>query len=200
MLGEVAERADPSGAPADAAQTQHDSPTLADVYRLHSGFVWRIVRRLGVPDAAVEDVMHDVFMVVHRRLPEYDGRAAMTTWLFHLTRGVVSNYKRGKDREGRRLSLVRPKPVAAPSPEAHTERRQAADFVRRFIAELDSDKRRLFELVEIDGLPVPEAAEICKIKLNTAYSRLRAARRAFAEAVAILTDEQKRRAAGGRSA
>lgn len=176
--GDVAKRAEPH----DAGPTPANRPSLAEVYRAHSGFVWRVVRRLGIPDAAVEDVMHDVFIVVARRLPEYDGRAAMTTWLFHLTRGVASNYKRGKDREGRRLELVPPKP-ATPSPETHTERRQAADFVRGFLATLDPGKRRVFELVEIDGLPVPEVAEICAINLNTAYSRLRAARRAFAQAV-----------------
>lgn len=189
--GEVAERAvsslsegadaDPSK-PADLGDASH--PTLAEIYRAHSGFVWRLVRRLGVPDLAVEDLMHDVFMVVHRRLPEYDGRAAMTTWLFHITRGVVSNYKRGKHREDRRLELVSPKPCPTPSPESHTERRQAADFVRRFVARLDPPKRRVFELTEIDGLPVPHVAEICNINLNTAYSRLRAARQQFAQAVA----------------
>jgi RNA polymerase sigma-70 factor, ECF subfamily len=128
--------------------------------------------------------MHDVFMVVHRRLHEYDGRAAMTTWLFHITRGVVSNYKRGQDREGRRIALVQPKPAPAPSPEAHTERRRAADFVRAFIDGLEPRKRRVFELAEVDGLPIPQVAEICRINLNTAYSRLRAARRQFAQAVA----------------
>jgi RNA polymerase sigma-70 factor, ECF subfamily len=178
---------------------------LADVYREHSGFVWRVVRRLGVPDAAVEDVMHDVFMVVHRRLPEYDGRAAMTTWLFHITRGVASNYKRGKDREGRRLELVSPKPAAVPNPEVHTQRRQAADFVRGFIQGLDRDKRRVFELAELDGLPIPQVAEICGINLNTAYSRLRAARRQFAEAVAsrdaspLTVGPTTRHAAGAKS-
>ena len=50
---------------------------LAAVYRGHAAFVWRVVRRLGVADAALEDVVHDVFLVVHRRLAEYDGRAAL---------------------------------------------------------------------------------------------------------------------------
>ena len=87
---------------------------LAEVYRCHAGFVWRVVRRLGVPDAALEDVVHDVFLVVHRRLSEYDGRAALTTWLFGIARGVASNHRRGIARAQRKLAVVEP-PGGAPS-------------------------------------------------------------------------------------
>jgi RNA polymerase sigma-70 factor (ECF subfamily) len=65
--------------------------------------------------------------------------------------------------------------------------------VRRFLAGLDDDKREVFALVEIEGLAVPEVAQMCDIKLNTAYSRLRLARQAFARAV-----EGLRGADGGR--
>ena len=127
--------------------------------------------------------MHEVFIVAHRRLPEFDGRASITTWLYHLSRGVVSNWRRGRRREAARLSLVQPPENAIPDPETATERGQAADFVRHFLASLDADKRQIFELAEIDGVPMPEVAEIAGVKLNTAYSRLRAARREFQRAV-----------------
>jgi len=168
---------------------------LEEVYARHSSFVWRIVRRMGVPDSAVEDVMHEVFLVVHRRLPEYEeGRVAMTTWLYHLTRGVVSNHHRRIRREQRRLQLVDARPAPSPDPEAHTRRGQAAAFVRSFLARLDPDKREVFELAELEGLPVPEVAESLGINLNTAYSRLRAARQRFARAV-----EQLRASDEGRT-
>lgn len=168
--------------PGRAANNGPSPLSLADVYREHADFVWRVARRLGVSDPALEDVMHDVFIVVQRRLPEYDGRAAMTTWLYHVTRGVVSNYRRGKTREARRLELVGQTPRRHPTdPEGVTAQRQAAHFVREFLETLDEDKRRVFELADIEGMPVPEVAKICKIKLNTAYSRLRAARKLFTE-------------------
>jgi RNA polymerase sigma-70 factor (ECF subfamily) len=138
---------------------------------------------MGVPDHGVEDVMHEVFLIVHRRLSEYDGRVAMTTWLYHLTRGVVSNQRRSRSREQRRLALVDPKPTAAPDPEAQVRRGQAAAFVRAFLEQLDPDKREVFELVDLDGLAVPEVAELVGVNLNTAYSRLRAARQLFQRAV-----------------
>lgn len=160
-------------------------PTLAAVYARHSGFVWRSVRRMGVPDEAVEDVMHEVFLVVHRRLPEFDGRAALTTWLYHVARGVVSNWRRGRQREERRLRLVSP-PPAESDPESLARRGQAVELVRRFIDSLDADKRLVFELAEVEGLSMPEIAEIAGIKLNTAYSRLRLARKEFQRTVTEL--------------
>lgn len=178
-----------------AASSPHEPVphTLEEVYARHSGFVWRVVRRMGIPDAAVEDVMHEVFLVVHRRLPEFDGRVAMTTWLYHQTRGVVSNHRRSRLREQRRIALVEPKPAASPDPEAATRRREAAAFVQDFLEQLDAHKREVFVLADLEGLPVPEVAQMTGLKLNTAYSRLRAARQHFARAV------QRLRAADDRS-
>jgi RNA polymerase sigma-70 factor (ECF subfamily) len=155
--------------------------------------VWRVVRRLGIADAAVEDVMHDVFLVVHRRLPDFDGRASMTTWLYNIARGVAANHRRGRTREQRRLQLVQPSPTAGPDPEHATERQEAAKFVREFVTTLDDDKRVVFELADLEGMPVPEVAGICGIKLNTAYSRLRAARQQFQRAVAQFRRDRSKR-------
>ncbi|MCA9709139.1 MAG: sigma-70 family RNA polymerase sigma factor [Myxococcales bacterium] len=176
-----------------APPSRHDPLTLQEVYARHSGFVWRIVRRMGVPEHAVEDVMHEVFLVVHRRLGEFDGRVAMTTWLYHLTRGVVSNHLRSRRREQNRLRLVDARPVPAPDPESQTGRGQAAAFVRSFLDDLDPEKREVFELAELEGLAMPEVAELMGINLNTAYSRLRAARLRFQQAVTRMraTDERR---------
>lgn len=180
-----------------AASSSHATPprTLEEVYARHSGFVWRIVRRMGVPDHGVEDVMHEVFLVVHRRLSEYDGRVAMTTWLYPLARGVVSNQRRSWAREQRRLALVDAKPAPAPDPEAQTGRGQAAAFVRTFLEQLDPDKREVFELAELEGLAMPEVAELVGVNLNTAYSRLRAARQLFQRAVERVRAADERRLA-----
>ncbi len=166
---------------------------LAEVYRQHADYVWRIARHLGVAEAELADVVHDVFLVVLRRLGEYDGRASMRTWLYHQTRGIVSNRRRGQRRETRRLQILersadvqlvtRGGELQRESPETHVERVQAAEFVRRFLATLGPTRRAVFELVELDGLRVTEAAECLDVNINTAHARLRAARAAFREAV-----------------
>lgn len=168
---------------------------LADVYRAHAGFVWRVVRRLGVAESALEDVVHDVFLVVHRRLHEYDGRAALTSWLYGIARGVAANHRRSHARAERRLSVVQP-PGAMPDPETGAAQEQAAAFVRSFLEGLDEERRMLFALADIEGMKVPEIAEALGLNLNTAYSRLRATRELFQRALAEREDRRGRTAAG----
>ena len=169
--------------------------TLADVYRAHAGFVWRVVRRLGVPEAALEDVVHDVFLVVHRRLHEYDGRAALTTWLFGIARGVAANHRRGAQRADRKLAVV-PPPAEGIDPETGAARNEAAEFVRAFLDGLDEERRLLFHLADVEGMKVPEIAEAMGLNLNTAYSRLRATRELFQRALAERGGRRARSVAG----
>ena len=69
-------------------------PTFDEVYTAHVAFVWRTLRTFGVSDAQLEDAVQDVFVVVYRRLPEWEGRAQVTTWLFAIARRVASSYRR----------------------------------------------------------------------------------------------------------
>lgn len=160
---------------------------LATIYDDHAGFVWRVAKRLGVPEGALEDVMHDVFVIVHRRIGDYDGRAALTSWLYGITRGVASNRRRGRAREARRIEHAQPKPQTVPPTDDSAQRREAAAFVRRFLADLDPDKREIFTLVDLEGVTVKEAASITGTNVNTAHARLRAARQAFRQAAAAFT-------------
>jgi RNA polymerase sigma-70 factor (ECF subfamily) len=57
-------------------------------------FVWRSVRRLGVEEASVDDVVQEVFFVVHRKLPEFDGRSSTKTWIFSILLYVVRHHRR----------------------------------------------------------------------------------------------------------
>ncbi len=157
---------------------------LAAIYDAHADFVWRVAKRLGVPDAALEDVVHDVFVIVHRRLDDYDGRAALTSWLYGITRGVASNHRRGRAREARRIERAQPRPATLPPTDEVAQRREAAEFVRGFLGSLEPSKRELFALVDVEGVSVKEAAVMAKINVNTAHARLRAARLAFKRAAA----------------
>src|SRR5512139_1550190 len=64
------------------------------VYDEHLAFVWRSLRRLGVPEAAVKDAVQDVFVVVHRRLAEFEERAQVSTWLFRICMRTAKDYRR----------------------------------------------------------------------------------------------------------
>ena len=156
-------------------------PTFDEVYAANVHFVWRIARAFGVPEAALEDAVQDVFVVVHRRLAEFEGRAAITTWLFAITRRVALAHRR---RDGaRRTEPLDVEPAGGVDTFATVSRAQAARQVAEVLDTLDEDKRIVFALVELEQMSVPEVARMLDLKLNTAYSRLRLARAAFEAAV-----------------
>lgn len=150
--------------------------TLDDLYRAHADFVWRAVLRLGIPEAQAEDAVHEVYLVARRKLPEFRGDAAHTTWLYAIARGVCANLRRKHVRAQRRLELATP-PTPAPSPEDAATRANAADLVARFLAKLPDEQREVFVLSDVEGMAGPDVAAALKIPLGTAYSRLRLARK-----------------------
>jgi RNA polymerase sigma-70 factor (ECF subfamily) len=156
-------------------------PSFDEVYMAHVAFVWRILRTFGVAPANLEDAVQDVFVVVHRRLPEFEGRAAITTWLFAIARRVAGTYRRraasGKTEE---LSAEL---VATTDTFADAARAEATATVVSILAGMDDDKRIVFALVELEQMTVPEVAKLLDVNLNTTYSRLRLARAAFETAV-----------------
>ena len=156
-------------------------PSFDAVYAAHFAYVWRILRTFGVVEAALEDAAQDVFVVVHRRLPEFEGRAAITTWLFSIARRVAGAYRR-KAGDGR-TEPMGDEPAGGADTFAAFSRAQAAATVLAILDTLDEDKRMVFALVELEQLSIPEVARMLDLNLNTAYSRLRLARAAFEAAV-----------------
>ncbi|MBA3461871.1 MAG: RNA polymerase sigma factor [Deltaproteobacteria bacterium] len=171
---------------AHALETPTDAPSgihlsFDAVYAEHVAFVWRVLRTFGVTEAQIEDAVQDVFVVVHRRLPEFEGRAAITTWLFAIARRVASAARR--KRAGDRTELMTEEPAGGADTFAQMSRAQAAATVMGILEKMDEDKRVVFALVELEQLSVPEVAKMLDLNLNTTYSRLRLARHAFELAV-----------------
>lgn len=153
-----------------------------EVYTAHVAYVWRVLRTFGVSEAQIEDAVQDAFVVVHRRLPEWEGRAQITTWLFAIARRVASAYRR-KGVGAQRTETLDHDPEGTTDTFAAMSRAQAAATVVSILETMDDDKRMVFALVELEQLAVPDVARMLDINLNTAYSRLRLAREDFAAAV-----------------
>ena len=167
-----------------AAMTLHaidavEIPSFDEVYEQHVAFVWRTLRSFGVAEAQLEDATQDAFVVVHRRLSEWEGRAALTTWLFAIARRVAGGYRRKRGRAEQRNAPLDDKHEDSADTFAALSRAQAAATVMAILDTLDEDKRIVFALVELEQLAVPEVARMLELNLNTAYSRLRLARAAF---------------------
>lgn len=158
-----------------------DASPLARIYREHVEFVWAVLRRLGVDEADVEDAAQDVFVVAHRRLGEFEGRAAVRTWLYSIALRVASNRRR---KHARRDALLQRMPRAIPEDlEELAARGQARAILESLLDRLDERKRVVFVLAELEELTVPVIADMVGENPRTIYSRLRAARASVATAL-----------------
>jgi len=169
----------------DAHDAQdHRALTLAELYEAQFDFVWRSARRLGVASLHVDDVVQEVFLVVHRRLAEFEGRSSIKTWLFGITRRVVHDHRRSARRKpAEPLGSLEPIDEGGGA-DTQLAQRQSARTLHALLDELDDDKREVFVLAELEQMSGPEIAEVLSVNLNTVYARLRAARGAFEQAVA----------------
>lgn len=155
-------------------------PPFESLYEEHFAFVWRSLRLLGVSRDALEDAAQETFAVVARRVEAFDGRSSVRTWIFAIARKTAANQRRT---QRRKLSPLRPldEPIAspAPSPEAQAQAAEAAARVEAFCDTLDEERRAIFVLALLEGVPVPELAPALGLPLNTVYSRIRALRQAL---------------------
>jgi RNA polymerase sigma-70 factor (ECF subfamily) len=152
---------------------------LAAVYAAHADFVVRVARQLGAPAAELEDVVHDVFLVVHRRLDEFrPERGSLRAWLYGICRNTVYHHLRGRTRAEQRLQRL-PDPEPRPGPDDELAQQAARALVQGFLDGLEEARRMVFALIEIEGMSAPEVAQALGVNVNTVYSRLRLARAQF---------------------
>ena len=162
------------------AAVSSDAPlTFEALYRREFAFVWRSVRGFGVAAEAVDDVVQEVFVVVHRRLPSFDPtQGAVRGWIYGIARLASSRHRRTARRKDPRR-LAPPPPPGPTQPDDVLARNQAANLVQLFLDNLDERYREVFFLHDVEGLSAPEIVRLLNLKLGTVYSRLRRAREQF---------------------
>jgi RNA polymerase sigma-70 factor (ECF subfamily) len=169
-----------------SAEQTHE---LSISYDLHAVAIFKVLRRLGVPESSLDDAVQDVFFVAWRRRDAFERRSTQRTWLFGIARKVARDYRRRR----RRAQTETPELDQMASPLDPTAERNARDASRVVAAALErmSDVlREVFVLVELEELSAPEIAEILGIPVNTVYSRTRLAREQFrTHATALLATE-----------
>ena len=165
---------------------------LEGVYREHFAFVWRSLRRLGVPDADLPDAVHDTFLVVHRRLDSYDAECQLTTWLYGICLRVASGRRRRAS--ARRERLEDPPPLSSRPGDHEGKIAERADRRRLLQHALDAmpdDQRAVFALFELEGWSGDRIAAALSIPLATVHSRLRLARASFRKHVEAWQSRQR---------
>lgn len=175
-----------------AEPVPHAVPSFEGLYDQQLDFVWRSARRLGVDDASVDDVVQQVFLVVHRRLAEYEGRSSIKTWLFAILLFAVREHKRTLRRKSPHRDGVATDPDtlidtrADNNPEVALERAEASRMIDDLLEALEGDKRVVFVMAELEQMTALEISEATGLEPKAVYSRLRAARTDFERAASQL--------------
>lgn len=157
------------------------STTLVEfnlVFRTHYDFVWRVLRRSGLSEMEADDGVLEVFLVVARKLSDYQERGAMRAWLFAVARQVANHMRRADARRERRHAFA-DAPVPHPDPQQVVEQREAARALERFLEHLEEGQADVFYLSEVEGLSAPEIAAALDVPLSTVYGRQRLSRKRF---------------------
>lgn len=159
--------------------------TFEEVYSEWFHEVSRWARALGGLSADLDDLTQDVFLVVRRKLDDFDG-GNLRGWLYRITQRTVRDYRRGAwfrrilSRKSTRPTETSPLPqVLAPDPSELFERREAEVLLARLLDRMSEKRRVTFILFEIEGYSGEEIAELEGIPVNTVWTRLYHARKDF---------------------
>jgi RNA polymerase sigma-70 factor (ECF subfamily) len=168
------------------------SPPFAAIYYRYFDFVWSSAKYLGVNPDVIDDVVQEVFVVVHSKLHTRQFPEALRSWIYGIVRRTVSTHRRSyRARVGLEARWEQARLTPPPTPFQLTERNAQVELLASLLDELDEPKREIFVAAELEEMTVPEIAEALEIPLNTAYSRLRAARLAFEERLARRSAREK---------
>lgn len=166
--------------PSDSSPSEQRPLRLRRLFEEHAAFVCRSMRRLGVSESDLDDVLQEVFVVVYQRLSEYEERGRARSWLYSICTRVALAHRR---KAGRRRESIVPEPPersAAATQHLRIEEREALALGHALLARLPEEEREVFVLFEVEGMAMTDIAEARSCPLQTAYSRLYQARRRIA--------------------
>jgi RNA polymerase sigma-70 factor, ECF subfamily len=161
------------------------------VYRAHFSYVRRTLQRLGVAEADLADMTQNVFLVVHRKLPTFEGRSELRTWLSCICRRLARDYRRSARIRCEWLTdscemaglldvaLANGLLVAPEPPSDAPEQANVASVAETLLNRLSEKNREVFVLFELDEMSCGDIAALLDIPEGTVRSRLRLARTAF---------------------
>ncbi len=162
---------------------------FARIVREHGPRVLRSLRRLGVREADVPDVAQDVFVTLHRKLPEFEGRSALHTFVYGIALRVASDYRRSAYVRRERATDTLPERAGSAPELKELERKERVRMLDRALAMLEPVHREVLVLFEIEELSMKDVAAAIGCPEKTAYGRLYAARAALKKSWASLDAE-----------
>jgi RNA polymerase sigma-70 factor (ECF subfamily) len=182
-----------SGAPEPTVPSS--VPSFHEIYDKWFDEVAKWVRAMGGPSADRDDLVQDVFVVVHRRLPDFDGKN-LGGWLYQITRRRVRDFrrlawfKRLLFRDGHALDRASSTGVG---PEGALQIKDQQRLLDGLLMGLMEEQRVAFVLFEIEEYSGEQIAEFQGVPLNTVWARIHTARKKLRERLNQMERAQRRR-------
>ncbi|WP_437285370.1 RNA polymerase sigma factor [Sorangium sp. So ce406] len=162
-------------------------PSFEEVYTSLLPYVLRVLWRMGVPARNLRDVAQDVFLVVHRRFEEYDPCLPIKAWVAGIASHLALRHQRLARNRRELLARSEAERVDVADPGCDAEelcaRAETQRIVRALVQGIEGDRRVVFILYELEGVDMRSIAGALHISENTAWDRLRRARKELAAAV-----------------
>ena len=162
---------------------------LREVFDEHGPFVCLSLRYLGVPEADLDDLLQEVFLVVCQRLNDYQERGRARSWLYSICTRVAQSQRR-KHRRSREFGPLGEQGAAATQLDK-VQDREALELGWKLLEQLPKEQREVFVLYEVEDMPMSEIARALDCPLQTVYSRLYKARERILAQVQRVTAERE---------
>jgi RNA polymerase sigma-70 factor, ECF subfamily len=159
--------------------------------------VYRLARGVTRNTADAEEIVQDVFLRLFRKIDGFDGRAALSTWIYRITVNAALSKRRGKakelevplesdlptfkpdgHREGDRSFVLAD---WSPTPEDRLLSGEAREVLSRALDDLPDTYRTVLVLRDVEELSTEETAELIGESIASVKSRLHRARMALRE-------------------
>jgi RNA polymerase sigma-70 factor (ECF subfamily) len=168
------------------------APTFRSIFEAELSFVWNSLRRLGVAERDVEDVAHEVFLVVGRHLGQFDSSRPVRPWLFGIALRCASDYRRRtRHRHEVLVEDQAERPDGGERADEALVRKEERDLARRALLAVPEARRAVLILSDFENVAVQDIAAALGIPLKTAYSRLRVAREELVLAAQRMRKERR---------
>ena len=150
---------------------------VSEVIREHAPFVWRVLRHHGIPEDQLEDLSQDVFIVICRRLGDFEQRSSLRTWIYGICRNVVFDARRRQRRKQETPSDELPETEAPADQSRALLRKDLQTALRAALASLPEHARMTFVMYEVEHMDMAQIAQSLGCSLSATYARLHAARK-----------------------
>jgi RNA polymerase sigma-70 factor (ECF subfamily) len=160
-----------------------DERALRIIYEQHENQVRNHLHRLLGRDSEIDDLVQIVFSRAFAAIDRFEGKAAISTWIYRITVNTTHNLLRQRFRSERLRRAVKWFDSGRGGDRVAPTKVEARDEAHRILERLDPELRQIFVLYHHEGLTLQEISDILERPISTIGDRLTRARKQLRELV-----------------